>query len=82
MLVVVFGVLLVPSEEGMHSAGCGPSFKLGGDCRGIGFPQDVVADKAVDDAEVNGCGRACAESQHLVCIFLLGECVLAEGWHR
>ena len=59
-MVVVLGVLLVPSEEGVNSAGFGPSFVLGSIFGCVALPKDVVADKAIQDSEVNGSGRACA----------------------
>ncbi len=70
------------AEEGVNSAGFGPSFVLLGLFGSVALPKDVIADKAIQDSEVNGSGRACAESQHLVSVGLLGECVLAEGSHR
>ena len=81
MLVVVLGVLLIPSEEGVNSAGFGPSFVLLGLFGSVALPKDVIADKAIQDSEVNGSGRACAESQHLVSVALLGKDIFAEGSH-
>jgi hypothetical protein len=82
MSVIVLGVLLVPSEKGVNSAGFGPSFVLGSIFGCVALPKDVVAHKAVQDPKVNRSGRACAESQHLVSVGLLGEDILAEGSHR
>ena len=65
----------------MHSAGCGPSFKLGRIFGCVAFPKDVIADKTVQDSEGNRSGCTCAECEYLIGIGLLGECVLAEGRH-
>ncbi len=80
--MVVLGVLLVPSEKGVNTAGFRPSFVLGSLFGCVALPKDVIADKAIQDPKGNRSGRACAESQHLVSVGLLGECVLAEGSHR
>ena len=82
MLVVVLRVLLIPSEEGVNSAGFGPSFVLGSLFGCVALPKDVIADKAIQDPKSHCSGRACAESQHLVSVDLLGKDILAEGSHR
>ena len=82
MLVVVLGVLFLPTCKGVDSAGFGPSFVLGSLFGCVALPKDVVAHKAIQDPKVHRSGRACAESQHLVSVGLLGKDILAEGRHR